>query len=130
MIDDPDQARRLARAICSDIKLYNETALLAVAAAERARILADPVAEGYGLFVSRVSPPHHGVFEDAACAMYASFGATWTGLPIASGPGATAHPPVPRREVVSSPAAPVFLVLAVAGLALAVGAAAFLVLAR
>lgn len=27
MIDDPDKARSLARAICADVKLYNGTAM-------------------------------------------------------------------------------------------------------
>lgn len=54
-IDDPDQAQRLARAICNDIRLYHPEAIEADEPA-RSSALAGPIWEGMELYASRVSP--------------------------------------------------------------------------
>ena len=61
---DEAQARRLARAICADVLLYNGAATKA-APEQRAALLAEPVQEGRALFASRVAPEHQFVFDQA-----------------------------------------------------------------
>ncbi len=63
LIVDEQQARRLARAIVSDIALYNEETLLAATSPRDA--LAEPIAEGRALFMSRVAPQLEGLFDQA-----------------------------------------------------------------
>ena len=68
-IDDPEKARRLARAIASDISLYNEEKI--VKAIEKDAFfdeLADELEEGKNLYMSRVAnqiDPHAGFFYKA-----------------------------------------------------------------
>lgn len=70
VIDDEDKARRLARAICADVMLYNP-AVKDAPVHERAGLIAGPVAEGRALFVSRVSPHLAGLFEQEVAALIA-----------------------------------------------------------
>ncbi|MDP1828682.1 MAG: hypothetical protein Q8L48_35780 [Archangium sp.] len=64
MIDEADKARRLARAICADVMLYNGTVKDAPID-QRAALISAPVQEGRALFTSRVSPALLQVFEEA-----------------------------------------------------------------
>lgn len=57
MIHDDDGARRLAKAILADIRLYND-----------GRFPSDAVDEGRGLFRGRVAPALHGVFDEELAA--------------------------------------------------------------
>jgi len=59
LIEKPESARRLARAIMSDIMLYNEEAL------RRGDDVGEAVAEGRSLFQSRVVSAHYDIFEAA-----------------------------------------------------------------
>lgn len=126
LIDDPDKARRLARAICADIVLYEGARVRAAVRAERAESLQRPVAEGRALYVSRVTPELYDLFDEALAAMTSQLGSG----PVPLGPPAgEGHPRVERDE---QPAAGMRLVLLLV-LALAVlgmGAAAFLLVAR
>jgi hypothetical protein len=70
VIDDEDKARRLARAICADVMLYN-AAVKDAPQHERAGLIAGPIAEGRALFVSRVSPRLAGLFEQEVAALIA-----------------------------------------------------------
>lgn len=56
-IDDEDKARRLARAVASDIRLYHEAELATGAD------LSPQMAEGRELFESRVVPALHPLFD-------------------------------------------------------------------
>ncbi|MCS6799089.1 MAG: hypothetical protein NZ898_11260 [Myxococcota bacterium] len=57
LIETEEAARRLARAIASDISLYNEEAIAeAIANDNLFEALADVIEEGRALFKSRVSP--------------------------------------------------------------------------
>ena len=79
-IDDEDKARRLARALASDIRLYHEEELRTGAD------LSGPMAEARELFESRVVPALHPIFDVAFAEM-----------------GLTRVPP-PARVVATSPA--------------------------
>ncbi len=59
LIDEPDAARRLARAVCADIRLYNAEEIA------KGGDLSSAIAEGRTFFAARVTPAHHGVFEEA-----------------------------------------------------------------
>ena len=59
LIDAPEAATRLARAICSDVSLYNEEKI--VRGIERDNFfdaMRDELQEGRELYRSRVSPEH------------------------------------------------------------------------
>jgi hypothetical protein len=125
VIDDPAKAKRLAGAICADLKLYHRAKIEALAPAERTQALAAPVAEAYELYFSRVAEAHRGLFEEAVVAMYAELGAPYHGLPTAFGKVPTgSHPPLPMRAE-PSVAAPLLITLGVLAFAIAAGVAAF-----
>jgi hypothetical protein len=63
MIDDEQKARRLARAIVSDLRLYNKDRIASGAD------LTSEIEEGRQLFKSRVSGAFHAVFESEAQAL-------------------------------------------------------------
>jgi hypothetical protein len=57
LIEAPEQAMRLARAICSDISLYNEEKVVrGIQQDTFFDVLKDELAEGRDLFKSRVAP--------------------------------------------------------------------------
>jgi len=57
LIEAPEQAMRLARAICSDISLYNEEKIVrGIQQDNFFDTLKDELAEGRDLFKSRVAP--------------------------------------------------------------------------
>ncbi len=58
-IDHPEAARKLARAVCADIRLYNADALA------QGGDVSDAIAEGRTFFATRVAPAYHGIFENA-----------------------------------------------------------------
>ncbi len=62
-VSDRDAARRLARAIVSDIRLYNAE-VIASGGDVRGK-LAREIAEGRALFASRVAAEHLAYFDDA-----------------------------------------------------------------
>jgi hypothetical protein len=66
LIEDAEKATKLARAIMSDITLYNGDKI--ARAADPKTDLASEIDEGRSLFRSRVAPAHHRVFEDAVAA--------------------------------------------------------------
>jgi hypothetical protein len=63
LIDQPDKAQQLARAICSDIALYNEAALSSNEATETVK---EALAEGFELYRTRTSPELHSLFIEIA----------------------------------------------------------------
>lgn len=57
LIENPEQARRLARAIVSDISLYNQKKVVeGIKNDNLFEILKDEIQEGRDLYLSRVSP--------------------------------------------------------------------------
>ena len=57
LIDSPDRARRLARAIASDVTLYNEAKIAqGIANDSLFDLIAPEIQEGRALFKSRVTP--------------------------------------------------------------------------
>ena len=69
LIDNPDAARRLARAIASDVSLYNEEKIIqGVLNDNLFDVMASEIEEGRELYRSRVSPDlfHHTNFYDRA----------------------------------------------------------------
>lgn len=132
MIDDPTQARRLARAICTDISLYTQVRELAPS--DATRILTIAAVEGLQLYTSRVTPQHVPLFEEAVIEMFARMNVTYAGLSMPPPVVPTVHPPVPDRvdridrepERRGSP----MLVVAIMVALVVVGAAAFFLLAR
>lgn len=57
LIENPEQARRLARAIVSDISLYNQKKVVeGVKNDNLFEILKDEIQEGKDLYLTRVSP--------------------------------------------------------------------------
>jgi hypothetical protein len=60
LITEDEKATRLARAILADIQLYNHDAI-----AEASPQLNNAIAEGRGLFQSRVDPSLYALFENA-----------------------------------------------------------------
>ncbi|MFO0696014.1 MAG: hypothetical protein U0230_20795 [Polyangiales bacterium] len=83
MIDDEDKARRLARALASDIRLYHEEEL------RTGTDLSGPMTEARELFESRVVPALHPLFDVELAGM-----------------GITRIPPPARTAPVASTAAP------------------------
>jgi hypothetical protein len=68
LIDNPDQAKRLARAIISDVAIYNrEKVENGIKDDTIFELLADEIAEGRQHFVSRVTPElaNSNIFEIA-----------------------------------------------------------------
>lgn len=63
LIEDEEHARKLARAIMSDISLYNGDRI--AHAMDPERDLAEELEEGRKLFQARVAPRFHVIFEDA-----------------------------------------------------------------
>jgi hypothetical protein len=141
LIDDPETARRLARAICEDIRLYHGAQVSAAAPADRTRVLAEPVTEGFVLFSNRVAPSQMDRYEEAVIALHEALGAPFHGiaLPAPAEPESprfdaapAAHPPVPRPgrerdEPTSTGGAPAIVIAALAViLALAGGVVAFM----
>ena len=86
-IEDPGAARRLARAIVSDIVLYNDEALRA------GRDLGAEIAEGRELFLSRVRSQHEPFFDEAlADILLARWpGSRRVGNPLLRAEGASGH---------------------------------------
>lgn len=70
MVDDEDKARRLAKAICADVMLYN-AAVKEAPLNERAGLISGPISEGRALYLSRVSPRLAGLFEAEVAASVA-----------------------------------------------------------
>ncbi|MCG5054725.1 MAG: hypothetical protein KA712_17320 [Myxococcales bacterium] len=68
IIDAPDRARRLARAIASDITLYNEAKIAqGIQNDTLFDLIAAEIEEGRALFKSRVTPEMHAMgFYDRA----------------------------------------------------------------
>lgn len=68
LIDTPEAARRLARAIASDLSLYNESKITKGIEEDRLfEELEDEIEEGRALYKSRVSPNLYGAgFYDRA----------------------------------------------------------------
>lgn len=143
LIDEPERAQRLARALCTDVRLYNTSSLSEAAPAERARLLGAPVFEAYELYVSRVTEPQRHWFEEAAAELYAELGVPFDGIrkpPPArieqapAGPPAV-HPPVPGRErerdaTGSGGSPPLALAVAIAVIVLLLGVVGFLLSSR
>jgi hypothetical protein len=70
LIETPEAANRLARAIASDISLYNEEKIKrGIEEDTFFTIIADEIEEGREHFKSRVTPVLHlkGIFERALC---------------------------------------------------------------
>ncbi len=104
MTDDEDNARRLARAICADVMLYN-AAVKHAPVNERGGLIAEPISEGRALFASRVSPRLAGIFEaEVAQSVAGPLGLTATSI-------SASQPTAPRPPAL---AAPVLLVGALA----------------
>ena len=80
MIDDRKQAERLARAIISDIRLYNEdkiASLKKAASFEQAlAALHDELEEGRAIFDARAAPALRTVFDEM---VKNELGAMWLG---------------------------------------------------
>ena len=58
LIDDPKAARRLARAIVSDVALYNQKKVREGIANDNVfEVMEEEIEEGRKLYLSRVSPP-------------------------------------------------------------------------
>lgn len=67
LINTPEGARRLARAIVSDIRIYNETKVAeGIEKDTILDLLAAELEEGRALFVSRVHPSLHAPWYDRA----------------------------------------------------------------
>jgi hypothetical protein len=61
LIETPEQAMRLARAICSDVSLYNEEKIVrGIEQDNLFEVLKDELEEGRELYRSRVSPDLYG----------------------------------------------------------------------
>jgi hypothetical protein len=113
MIDDPEAAARLARAIVADIRLYN-------AAKIAAGDVRDEVAEGRELFRSRVAPAQHDVYEREAAAL--PIGGDVAPPAASAEPFASFHQAPPTVKSAVSPALLALLIALVAlGLWLAFG---------
>lgn len=70
LIETPEAANRLARAIASDISLYNEEKIKrGIEEDNFFDIIADEIEEGRDHFKSRVNPTLHGkgIFDRALC---------------------------------------------------------------
>jgi hypothetical protein len=66
LVDDPEKARRIARAIAGDIALYGEKKLAALGPkADPLAALAKEIEEGRALFSRRVDPALVGLFDEA-----------------------------------------------------------------
>lgn len=122
MITDEAQARRLARAICSDIALYEVPATKALAPAERGRALAAPIAEGRELFASKVSGSLAYLFDEAVKELVDPSGATDAAM------GAPANHPRVERDPAPSTSAALPLVLGMVFVVLLAGIVAFVLL--
>lgn len=103
-IDDPAHARRLARAICSDVGLYNGEAVRAAPQAARAGILQEPIFEARELYVSRVVPELLPIFDEEMMQLCERLEVGPIALDAPRPererpmPASHAHPPVPRVE--------------------------------
>ena len=99
MIDDEDKARRLARAVCSDVMLYNAE-VKAAPQPERAKLISGPMKEGRELYLARVSPGLGWVFDEVATELVAQ--------PLEIDPRAIVDelPPAPHPPVRTSERAP------------------------
>ena len=67
-IDEPERARKLARAILTDIRLYNEEKIASLKGAQSFEALLagmkDELDEGRELFQSRAEPALHPIFDE------------------------------------------------------------------
>jgi hypothetical protein len=70
LIDDENKARRLARAVCTDVMLYNPSVKDAPQP-ERAKLISGPMKEGRELYAARVSPALTWVFDEAVTELVA-----------------------------------------------------------
>jgi hypothetical protein len=80
LIDDAEQAGKLARALMSDVTLYNGDKL--AHAYDPERDLAKELEEARELFQSRVAPKHHFVFEEAVRTWASEMRSRLTGEPV------------------------------------------------
>jgi hypothetical protein len=80
LIDTPERAKRLANAICHDIAVYNQSAVNEAAPADRTRVLAGPVSEGYALYAARVTSAQLHWFEEAVVALHEGLGVPFHGI--------------------------------------------------
>jgi hypothetical protein len=113
VIDDEQAARRLARAIVADIRLYHEAEIAAGDVSEA-------LGEGRALFHARVVGSLHRVFEEEASALPSqarSEEAPASPMAKPADPFASFHQPLvpPPR---ASPAALIAVMIAVVGIAL------------
>lgn len=92
-IDDEDKARRLARAVASDIRLYHEAELATGAD------LSQPIAEGRELFESRVVPALHPLFD----VVMAEMGVTRVAPPTYRAPAGQPVEAAPRPRPMLEP---------------------------
>lgn len=105
LIDKEEAARRLARVIVSDIKLYNANAIA------RGEDLTPRILEGFTMFKGRVTAEFHGVFEtviresglDWKSGVHATNGTSSPPAPREARPPAS---PLPAPEVTPAPASP------------------------
>lgn len=126
MIDDGEKARRLARAICSDVMLYHPEVKDAPVA-ERSGLIDGPLLEGRALFLSRVVPALASIFDEEVLELVAKpLGITAPVRPPSVAPRSAAPPSALLREPAPEQQSSSKLVLVVALVLLALAAAAFL----
>jgi hypothetical protein len=92
LIDNPDAARRLARAIASDILLCHREEIA------KGGDVSEAIAEGRALFASRVTPAHHWILEETVRELLSGKRTPSTGnsAPLPSRPSDTSVSRTPR----------------------------------
>jgi hypothetical protein len=78
LLDSPDAARRLARAISADILLYPREEIA------KGGDISEAIAEGRALFASRVAPANRGIFEETVPELPAGKSTTGVAVPFPS----------------------------------------------
>lgn len=125
MIDDAEKARRLARAICADVMLYNP-AVKDAPLGERSGLINGPLLEGRALFLSRVTPALASIFDETVVELVAKPLGILGFAPPTEPPRPVAPVSALLREPAPEQGPSSKLVVAVAILILAIAAAAFL----
>src|SRR5882757_1363461 len=102
LIDSEEAAKRLARVIFSDIRLYNREKI------QTGADLKSEIEEGYNLFRSRVAPPLFPVFKEVMVdsGLRGGRAAPPGQAPTAASATAPAAQPVESRARTAPPAAP------------------------